>query len=117
MIESPTITPQSTAVMGPGRLILVVGPSGAGKDTLLRLAQAAWIEMSDVVFPRRFVTRESSADETNIAVTAHEFHRALNRGDFAMHWEAHGHAYALPIEINDHIRAGRTIVANVSRTV
>lgn len=34
-----------------------------------------------------------------------------------MHWEAHGHAYALPLEINDDIRAGRAVVVNVSRTV
>ena len=34
-----------------------------------------------------------------------------------MHWEAHGHRYALSRTIDDDIRAGRTVVANVSRTV
>jgi ribose 1,5-bisphosphokinase len=106
-----------TTAIGPGRLVLVVGPSGAGKDTLLGLAQAACAEDADILFPRRVVTRESSAAEDNIAMSADEFRRALEQGSFAVHWEAHGHAYALPIEINDDIRAGRTIVANVSRTV
>ncbi|RXG98911.1 phosphonate metabolism protein/1,5-bisphosphokinase (PRPP-forming) PhnN [Bradyrhizobium vignae] len=103
--------------IGPGRLVLVVGPSGAGKDTLLRLAQAACIDDPEIVFPRRVVTRASSSDEDNIAMSPDEFRRAREQGDFAVHWEAHGHAYALPLEINDDIRAGRAVVVNVSRTV
>ena len=103
--------------IGPGRLVLVVGPSGAGKDTLLRLAQAACIDDPDIVFPRRVVTRESSAAEDNIAVSPDEFRRAREQGDFAVYWDAHGHSYALPLDINDDIRAGRTVVVNVSRTV
>jgi ribose 1,5-bisphosphokinase len=103
--------------IGPGRLVLVVGPSGAGKDTLLRLAQAACAEDHDIVFPRRIVTRESSADEDNIALGPDEFRRAQEHGDFAVHWDAHGHSYALPLDINGDIGAGRTVVANVSRTV
>ncbi|RXG97973.1 phosphonate metabolism protein/1,5-bisphosphokinase (PRPP-forming) PhnN [Bradyrhizobium zhanjiangense] len=102
---------------GPGRLVLVVGPSGAGKDTLLRLAQAACSEDHEIVFPRRVVTRESSGHEDNVALGPDEFRRAQQHGDFAVHWEAHGHSYALPLEINDDIRAGRTVVVNVSRTV
>jgi ribose 1,5-bisphosphokinase len=41
----------------------------------------------------------------------------VGRGEFATHWEAHGHHYGLPRRIDDDIRAGRTVVANVSRTV
>ncbi|GLR89175.1 phosphonate metabolism protein/1,5-bisphosphokinase (PRPP-forming) PhnN [Bradyrhizobium iriomotense] len=117
MSESPSIAPQQTAVIGPGRLVLVVGPSGAGKDTLLGLAKAALAEDHDIVFPRRIVTREASAAEDNVSLTSDEFRRGLDHGDFAAHWEAHGLSYALPIEINDDIRAGRTVVVNVSRTV
>lgn len=66
MSESPSIAPQQTAAIGPGRLVLVVGPSGAGKDTLLGLAKTALAEDHDVVFPRRIVTREASAAEDNV---------------------------------------------------
>jgi ribose 1,5-bisphosphokinase len=117
MSETVAMAEGEAGAIGPGRLVLVVGPSGAGKDTLLRLAQAACINDQNVVFPRRVVTRESSADEDNMAMSHDDFHRAREHGDFAVHWEAHGHSYALPLEINDDIRAGRAVVANVSRTV
>lgn len=117
MSETVTAAEEQEGAIGPGRLVLVVGPSGAGKDTLLRLAQAACADDHDIVFPRRVVTRASSADEDNIALSPDEFARARDHGDFAVHWDAHGHSYALPLEINDDIRAGRAVVANVSRTV
>jgi ribose 1,5-bisphosphokinase len=117
MSEAPVLPAYSPDAIGPGRLILVVGPSGAGKDTLLGLAKSACAEDSFVVFPRRVVTREASASEDNAQLSADEFRQALARGDFAMHWEAHGHSYGLPRAIDDDIRAGRSVVVNVSRTV
>ena len=117
MSETATMAQGEAGAIGPGRLVLVVGPSGAGKDTLLRLAQAACTDDQNVVFPRRVVTRESSAAEDNIAMSPDEFRRGMDHGDFAVHWEAHGHSYALPLDINDDIRAGRAVVVNVSRTV
>jgi ribose 1,5-bisphosphokinase len=104
-------------MIGPGRFILVVGPSGAGKDTLIGLARAACAGDDNVVFPRRVVTREASAFEENEQISLDAFRQASTRGDFAVHWEAHGHCYALPRSIDDDIRAGRTVVANVSRTM
>ena len=112
-----TTTADQAAAIGPGRLVLVVGPSGAGKDTLLGLARAACADDRNIVFPRRVITRETSASEENEEVSIGTFQEALTRGEFAMHWEAHGHRYALSRAIDDEIRAGRTIVANVSRTV
>jgi ribose 1,5-bisphosphokinase len=117
MSEAPTIAVDRTATIGPGRLILVVGPSGAGKDTLLGLARAACAEDCNIVFPRRVVTREASAFEDNEPISCDAFARALADGVYAMHWEAHGHCYGLPRAIDDDIRAGRTVIVNVSRTV
>jgi ribose 1,5-bisphosphokinase len=103
--------------IGPGRLVLVVGPSGAGKDTLLGLAKAACVDDANIVFPRRIVTREASESEDNEQVSPEAFRQALAADAYAMHWEAHGHCYALPRAIDDDIRAGRIVIANVSRTV
>jgi ribose 1,5-bisphosphokinase len=111
------VTEASTIPVGPGRLVLVVGPSGAGKDTLIRLARAALPDDGNIVFPRRVVTREASPSEDNESVGLGAFRQGIARGDFALHWEAHGHCYGLPHHIIDDIRAGRTVVVNVSRTV
>jgi ribose 1,5-bisphosphokinase len=116
MSEALTIPEMNTAI-GPGKLVLVVGPSGAGKDTLLSLARAACADDSTIVFVRRVVTREASSAEDNEQISVDAFGEACARGAFAIHWEAHGHSYGLPRSIEDDIRAGRTVVANVSRTV
>ena len=117
MSEALIISDHAPRAIGPGRLILVVGPSGAGKDTLLGLAKAACAEDKDIVFPRRVVTREASSSEDNAQLSADDFRQALARGEFAMHWEAHGHSYGLPRAIDDDIRARRSVVVNASRTV
>jgi ribose 1,5-bisphosphokinase len=115
--ETPAISDLRRAAIGPGRLVLVVGPSGAGKDTLLSLAKAACAEDCNIVFPRRVITREASASEQNEEVRLDAFRQALSGGEYAVHWEAHGHCYALRRGIDDELRAGRTVIANVSRTV
>src|SRR5436190_5099524 len=66
---------------------------------------------------RGVVTREATAFENNDSVSPDDFWQAHGEGEFAVHWEAYGHCYALPCTINDDIRANRTVVANVSRTV
>ena len=117
MSDAPTISGRRPQAIGPGRLVLVVGPSGAGKDTLLGLANAVFADDPGIVFPRRVVTREASAFEDNDQVSLDDFERALAQDAYAMHWRAHGHLYALPRSIDGEIRAGRIVVANVSRTV
>ncbi len=92
MTEITSIAVEKTAAIGPGRLILVVGPSGAGKDTLLGIAKAACADCAEVVFARRVITRAASVAEDNEEVSAAVFHDNVARGDYAMHWEAHGHA-------------------------
>jgi len=117
MSELPTTSAAQATAIGPGRLILVVGPSGAGKDTLLGLAKSACAGDDNIVFARRVVTRQASSFEDNVQLSGYEFLAAVGRGELAIHWEAHGHHYGLPRGLDDDIRAGRTVVANVSRMV
>jgi ribose 1,5-bisphosphokinase len=103
--------------VGPGRLVAVVGPSGAGKDTLLAYAQKGCADDPDIVFPRRAITRPSSAAEVHDTLSEAAFEHAVGERAFALWWGAHGLRYGIPIAIDDDIRAGRTVVCNVSRTV
>jgi ribose 1,5-bisphosphokinase len=104
-------------LIGPGKLVLVVGPSGAGKDTLIGLAKARSTGNDRIVFPQRTVTRPSSSFEDNLVMSPDEFDAALQRQEFALHWRAHGHAYGIPRAIDDELRLGKIVIVNVSRTV
>ncbi len=103
--------------IGPGRLVLVVGPSGAGKDTLIALACEALRHDGSVVFARRVVTRAATAAEAHDSMDADAFDRAVRAGAFALTWDAHHLRYGIPIAVDADIRAGRTVVCNVSRTI
>jgi ribose 1,5-bisphosphokinase len=104
-------------LIGPGRLVLVVGPSGAGKDTLIAYARAACRGDTGVVFPARVVTRAPSVFEDNEFMAPSAFEQAAANGAFAIWWSAHGHMYGIRHAVDFDIEAGRTVVCNVSRTV
>ncbi len=113
----PEEAPAPTTEVLPGRLVLVVGPSGAGKDTLIESARLMLAEEPRFVFPRRVVTRPASEHEDNVVADAAGFRAVAERGGFALSWEAHGHFYGIPSAIVADLAAGRTVVINVSRTV
>lgn len=117
MSIAETIADRAADRIGPGRLVLVVGPSGAGKDTLISLVREACRGKPQFVFPRRTVTREASVHEENEAVSPAVFDAAASAGAFALAWSAHGLSYGLRGTVDDDIHAGRTVIVNVSRTI
>jgi ribose 1,5-bisphosphokinase len=100
-----------------GCLVLVVGPSGAGKDTLLNAARAACVGDGTICFVRRGVTREASAAEDHASFSEAGFAKALADGAFSFWWEAHGLKYSVPVSIEADLAAGLTVVCNVSRNI
>jgi ribose 1,5-bisphosphokinase len=95
-------------------LVLVVGPSGAGKDTLLLGAKAALAGNPRYRFVRRVITRPADAGaEDHEAVTEPEFATR----DFALQWQAHGLRYGIPADIAADIARGLIVIASVSRLV
>lgn len=101
---------------GNGRLVLVVGPSGAGKDSVMMGAREFLKGDGRVIFPRRFVTRLSNPDaEDHVSMTEMEFALALADGAFALWWRAHGNSYGIGSFIESHLASGATVVVNCSR--
>ena len=100
----------------PGALVLVVGPSGAGKDTLMAAAKAQLADDPTFVFARRVITRDAVASlEDHDTIDLPGFDAARARGDYALSWEAHGLCYGVPVAIDAAIAEGRTVVMNGSR--
>lgn len=98
-----------------GRLFAVVGPSGAGKDTLMAAAAAA---RPDIRLVRRVVTRpESAGGEPFEGVDAAEFARRRAAGAFALDWRAHGLCYGIPVSVRSDLAAGRCVLFNGSRAM
>lgn len=102
----------------PGTLFLVVGPSGAGKDTLMDGARAALADNPDIVFARRAITRPQDAGgEDHDAVSDSEFDTRHQTSGFMLDWQAHGLKYGIPAAYAGDLAAGRHVIANVSRSV
>ncbi|WP_109480882.1 phosphonate metabolism protein/1,5-bisphosphokinase (PRPP-forming) PhnN [Paraburkholderia sp. C35] len=97
-----------------GRLIYVVGPSGAGKDSLLHFAREH-VAGTPVVFAHRYITRDTGHNENHIALTAEEFAARSAQGLFALEWSSHELHYGIGIEIDAWLARGCTVVVNGSR--
>jgi phosphonate metabolism protein PhnN/1,5-bisphosphokinase (PRPP-forming) len=104
--------------MAPGALVLVVGPSGAGKDTLIGAARSALAADDRFAFPRRVVTRAAMVElEDHDSIGPDEFARRRLGGAYALDWQAHGLSYGVPAAIDAAMAAGRVVVVNASRKV
>lgn len=98
-----------------GRLIYVMGPSGAGKDTLLAFARRR-VSGSRVLFAHRYITRPADAGgENHVCLSADEFDARAGLGLFALQWSSHQLRYGIGIEIDGWIDRGCTVVINGSR--
>jgi phosphonate metabolism protein PhnN/1,5-bisphosphokinase (PRPP-forming) len=101
-----------------GALILVVGPSGVGKDTLLAGACLALAADPVFGFARRDITRAADAGgENHREVSPAEFNSTVAAGGYLLHWTAHGLSYGLPASLQRQRDLGGHVVANGSRAV
>lgn len=102
----------------PGALVAIVGPSGAGKDTLMNAARVALAGDDRFLFVRRVITRPAEAGgEDHEPATPETFARRAAAGDFMLSWQAHGLDYAIPARLRADIADGRVAIVNLSRQV
>ncbi|GGB39257.1 ribose 1,5-bisphosphate phosphokinase PhnN [Roseibium aquae] len=110
--------PVPAGKVGPGKMVLVVGPSGSGKDTLISALKERCMGRDDLVFARRLITRSpDAASEDHDTLTMAEFDHLAASGELALSWRAHGLGYCLPKACDTAIEQGRTVIANGARRI
>ena len=96
-----------------GQLVCVVGPSGAGKDTLINAVCNA---RPDIHRARRVITRPASlGGEDFEGVSQEDFEARRRSGAFLFHWQAHAMSYGISTAERTYLNAGRTVIFNGSR--
>lgn len=96
--------------------VAVVGPSGAGKDTLLDAARLHFAGRPGLHFVRRTITRPAEAGgEDYDSVTPARFAALEAEGAFAVSWQAHGLSYAVPRAECRLLAEGGVVIGNGSR--
>jgi len=98
-------------------LVLLVGPSGAGKDVLLEAARARLAGDPAFRFVTAVATRACKAGERHRVVDEAEFGRLRASGAFALTWRCRGAEYGLAADIVDDLARGRLVVAAATRAV
>ncbi|MBL0714865.1 MAG: hypothetical protein JJV98_14315, partial [Desulfosarcina sp.] len=101
-----------------GRLFLLVGNSGSGKDTLIRSVVDCWQPgYISLYTPRRYITRPAHPSEPSIPVDHTDFAQMRSSGSFFLHWISYGIQYGLPADIDRYLDRGAFVLANASRDV
>jgi len=101
-----------------GTLFLIVGPSGAGKDSLLDAARRKLGSDPRYHFVQREITRPAEAGgEDHIPVSATDFSRRCIEGHYALFWQANGLSYGIPSAMIAQLDAGCHVICNASRAI
>ena len=98
-----------------GMLLVISGPSGAGKGTLYNRVLKA---DPDMTFSVSYTTRAPRPGEVEgkdyCFVTEDQFRQMLERDGFLEHADVHGHMYGTPRQpVLDALEAGRSVMLDI----
>ncbi len=98
-----------------GMLLVISGPSGAGKGTLYNRVLAA---DPTITFSVSYTTRGPRPGEVDgkdyCFVTEEQFRQMLDRDGFLEHADVHGHLYGTPRQpVLDALEAGRSVMLDI----
>lgn len=98
------------------RLIYVVGPSGAGKDSVLHGLRVDWTGLPPAHWARRTITRAAQAGgEAHESVSDAGFQDLQQAQAFAMAWQANGLSYGVRRTELAPLDSGQCVFVNGSR--
>ncbi len=101
-----------------GCLILVVGPSGVGKDSIVAGLRRRLRHDPSFRFPRRYITRPARAgSEGHHEVSQRRFDAMRADGAFLLSWQAHSYAYGIGLDAADALDRGINVLVNASRSI
>ena len=102
----------------PGILVLVVGNSGSGKDSIISgVVKRFPPDFKSIHLTQRYITRPASETEDNIAITPEIFKEMSRQKKFALEWHIYDLDYGIPIDIDEWLKIGHPVIVNVSRTI
>jgi guanylate kinase len=101
--------------MSRGKIVILSGPSGVGKDTLIDAWRALDSRVERVV---AYTTRDPRVGETNGVdyhfVAREQFDEKASKGDFLEYKEVHGNGYATPLrDMEDMLDDGKIAILKI----
>ncbi len=97
------------------QLFYVIGPSGAGKDSLMLAARQS-LDGEKFAFAHRYITRPADAGSENfVALSRAEYAVRHAHGLFWLTWTSHDLQYAIGREVLSWLQSGLTVIVNGSR--
>jgi ribose 1,5-bisphosphokinase len=98
-------------------LIYTIGPSGAGKDSLLTWLRQHLPPQARIHFAQRCITRARlEGDEQHEPMDPALFAKASDDGEFVFHWHANQLDYGIRHREIEGLKHGHSVVINGSRT-